>query len=78
MADVGGQKFDVIIDDGSHIPWHQIFTLETIFDTFLKDGGVYIIEDIETSYWWGDAGSTDETRVETLESTLKCALETKI
>ena len=51
LDDVGGKKFDVIIDDGSHIPWHQIFTLETMFDTFLKDGGVYIIEDMETSYW---------------------------
>eukprot|EP00227_Mantoniella_beaufortii_P006538 CAMPEP_0197614178 /NCGR_PEP_ID=MMETSP1326-20131121/59392_1 /TAXON_ID=1155430 /ORGANISM="Genus nov. species nov., Strain RCC2288" /LENGTH=414 /DNA_ID=CAMNT_0043183047 /DNA_START=164 /DNA_END=1408 /DNA_ORIENTATION=- len=51
LADLGGHKFDIIIDDGSHIPWHQIFTLETIFDTFLKEGGVYVIEDIETSYW---------------------------
>jgi hypothetical protein len=51
LEDLGGKKFDVIIDDGSHIPWHQIFTLEYMFDTFLKDGGVYIIEDIETSYW---------------------------
>jgi hypothetical protein len=46
-----GQKFDVIIDDGSHVPWHQIFTLEHIFDRWLADGGIYIIEDVETSYW---------------------------
>jgi|AntAceMinimDraft_1070359.scaffolds.fasta_scaffold22263_2 hypothetical protein len=45
------ERFDVIIDDGSHVPWHQIFTLETIFDTWLKPGGLYVIEDIETSYW---------------------------
>ena len=25
--------------------------LETIFDEWLKPGGLYIIEDIETSYW---------------------------
>ena len=51
LKDLGGQKFDVIIDDGSHIPWHQIFTLEYMFDLFLKEGGIYIIEDVETSYW---------------------------
>ena len=50
-ADLGEERFDIIIDDGSHVPWHQIFTLETIFDTWLKPGGLYIIEDIETSYW---------------------------
>jgi hypothetical protein len=33
------ERFDVIIDDGSQVPWHQIFTLETIFDTWLKPGG---------------------------------------
>ena len=49
--DLQGKKFDIIIDDGSHVPWHQMFTLEYMFDTFLQEGGVYIIEDIETSYW---------------------------
>ncbi|CAL6330602.1 unnamed protein product [Bathycoccus prasinos] len=49
--DLKGQKFDVIVDDGSHVPWHQLFTLERIFGTLLKEGGIYIIEDIETSYW---------------------------
>ena len=50
-ADLGNAKFDIIIDDGSHVPWHQIFTLEYLFKDSLKDGGLYIIEDIETSYW---------------------------
>ena len=50
-ADFSDKKFDVIVDDGSHVPWHQIFTLEYMFDTLLMDGGLYIIEDIETSYW---------------------------
>lgn len=49
--DLKGQTFDIIVDDGSHVPWHQIFTLERIFGTLLKEGGMYIIEDIETSYW---------------------------
>ena len=45
-----GVEFDIIIDDGSHIPGHQKLTLKT-FWKILKPGGVYIIEDIETSYW---------------------------
>lgn len=40
-----------IIDDGSHIPEHQISTFNLLFSSLLTPGGVYIIEDIETSYW---------------------------
>ena len=39
-----------IIDDGSHIPEHQLLTFNNLFDV-LNRGGVYIIEDIECSYW---------------------------
>lgn len=39
-----------INDDGSHVPSHQILTFNSIFP-ILEEGGVYIIEDIETSYW---------------------------
>jgi lipopolysaccharide biosynthesis glycosyltransferase len=42
--------FDLIIDDGNHF-WHeQILTFNTIF-SFLKSGGIYIVEDTTTSYW---------------------------
>jgi spermidine synthase len=41
--------FDVIIDDGSHIWSHQILTFETLFP-FVAPGGLFIIEDIDTSY----------------------------
>lgn len=51
-AELGGKQLDLIIDDGSHVPWHQIVTLKRIFG-WLADGGIYIIEDIETSYWDG-------------------------
>lgn len=40
-----------IIDDGSHIPYHQLITFNELFDNLLEDGGVYIIEDIECNYW---------------------------
>ncbi len=42
--------FDVIIDDGSHLSRHQIFTFLTLFDA-LVDGGVYVVEDVMSSYW---------------------------
>lgn len=42
---------DIIIDDGSHVPEHQLFSFNILFKNLLKEGGVYIIEDIETSYW---------------------------
>ena len=41
----------LIIDDGSHIPEHQINTFDYLFNRVLAYGGCYIIEDIETSYW---------------------------
>jgi hypothetical protein len=40
----------IVIDDGSHVPSHQILTFNKVFPR-LEKGGVYIIEDIETSYW---------------------------
>lgn len=42
---------DIIIDDGSHIPRHQIASFEALFAQTLKPGGVYIVEDCHTSYW---------------------------
>lgn len=42
--------FDIIIDDGSHVPSHIITSLETLFP-YLVSGGTYVIEDTQTSYW---------------------------
>ena len=39
------QKFDIIIDDGSHNIRDQIITIKILFDS-LKNGGLYVIEDI--------------------------------
>jgi hypothetical protein len=43
-------KYDIIIDDGSHFPPHQITSLKYLFSV-LNPGGLYILEDLETSYW---------------------------
>ncbi len=45
------KNMKLIIDDGSHLPEHQILTFNYLFNNVLKNSGVYIIEDIETSYW---------------------------
>ena len=42
--------FDIIIDDGSHVPKHQIISFENLWPS-VKPGGLYAIEDIETSFW---------------------------
>lgn len=46
--------FDVIIDDGSHRPPHVVASFTALFP-HLRDGGIYVIEDLQTSYWptWG-------------------------
>jgi hypothetical protein len=44
--------FDIIIDDGSHFSRHQLFSFYHLFP-HLKDGGIYVIEDVQTSYWRG-------------------------
>lgn len=48
-------EFDMIIDDGSHINSHVIFSFKKLFHT-LKPQGIYIAEDICTSYWEGYGG----------------------
>ncbi|OUR93414.1 hypothetical protein A9Q87_05580 [Flavobacteriales bacterium 34_180_T64] len=42
-------ELDIIIDDGSHINEHVIGTFQYLFPK-LKPGGIYVIEDTQTSY----------------------------
>jgi hypothetical protein len=46
--------FDIIVDDGSHLNEHVIQTFKVLFP-LLRDGGIYAVEDVQTSYWptWG-------------------------
>lgn len=55
--------FDIVIDDGSHINQDVIQTFTILFP-LLSSNGIYVIEDLQTSYWtelhgtkWG--GSVD-------------------
>ena len=43
-------KFDIILDDGSHNSDDVVKTFCNYFN-HLKDGGLYIIEDLHCSYW---------------------------
>jgi len=51
--------FDIIIDDGSHIQSHIITSFESLFPV-LAPGGIYVIEDTQTSYRPNYGGSTLE------------------
>ena len=68
------RNWSVVIDDGSHSPRHQLNSFAAICPV-LPPGGVYIIEDVETSYWewgskraalrdwWSLAGETEQSDV---------------
>lgn len=48
----------VIVDDGSHRPAHVRATFEVLFP-LLASGGIYCMEDLQTSYWPAWGGATD-------------------
>ena len=43
-------KLDFIIDDGSHVPIHQITSFKYLWKNGLKPGGIYIVEDTVCLY----------------------------
>lgn len=47
--------FDIIVDDGGHKMDQQITSFRALWPA-LKDGGLYIVEDVHTSYWPGFGG----------------------
>ncbi|WP_089157691.1 class I SAM-dependent methyltransferase [Micromonospora sp. NBS 11-29] len=55
--------FDIVIDDGSHINGHVLTSFRTLFP-LLRDGGLYVIEDLQTSYWAKFGGSPDGSGAE--------------
>lgn len=57
IEEVGG-NFDIIIDDGGHQMHQQITSFKALFP-HIKSGGIYVVEDLHTSYWYyyGGTGS---------------------
>lgn len=62
--------FRIIIDDGSHRPEHVRESFRVLFP-LLEEGGIYAIEDTQTSYWpeWG--GSEDRHDPDTTMALVK-------
>ncbi len=55
-------KLDVIIDDGSHRNQDVLNSFNFLF-SHLNEGGIYVVEDTQTSYWpeyGGDSEKLDE------------------
>ena len=57
--------FDMILDDGSHMNEHVIYSFEHLWGA-VKSGGVYIVEDCGTSYWsdWNGAYLKHDSMIE--------------
>ena len=58
-------KIDILIDDGGHFMEQQITTFNVLF-SHVKDDGVYLCEDLHTSYWlyFGGGYKRDGTFIE--------------
>jgi hypothetical protein len=58
-------SFDIIIDDGSHLQHHMLYSFNYLID-YLKEGGQYILEDTCCSYWGSHGGGfkKDGTSIE--------------
>lgn len=41
---------DIVIDDGSHVNEHVLTSFHALFP-YVRPGGLYVIEDLQTSYW---------------------------
>ena len=48
--------FDIVIDDGSHVPEDVVKSFWTLFPTLVKSA-FYVIEDIQTAFWPSFGGS---------------------
>jgi len=58
-------RIDILIDDGGHTMGQQIHTYEELFP-HIDRNGVYLSEDLHTSYWprWGGGHKKDGTFIE--------------
>lgn len=55
--------FEIVIDDGSHVCAHVITSFQRLFG-YVTEGGIYAIEDLQTSYWsrkYGGSSGADRT-----------------
>lgn len=50
VAEMGG--VDIVLDDGSHVAKDQRIAFSTLFP-LMQEGGMYVVEDLQTAYWRG-------------------------
>ena len=67
VAEMGG--VDIVLDDGSHVAAHQRTSFSVLWP-LLNVGGLYIIEDLHSSYWpqWGGGLRRPGSGVELVKS----------
>lgn len=53
--------FDIVIDDGGHTMKQNLTTFNTLFP-LLKEDGIYVVEDLHTSYWGKFGGGLHKGR----------------
>jgi hypothetical protein len=70
-----GVEFDIIIDDGGHTMEQQQISLECMLPR-LKSKGIYIVEDLHTSYEYGYGNPNDSTTLFLLENIKKDFVKT--
>ncbi len=68
VVEEAGGAFDIIIDDGGHFMNQQIISFNVLFP-YVKPGGIYVVEDLHTSYRTGFGGG--ENRPDTMVEMLK-------
>lgn len=70
-----GIEFDIIIDDGGHGMEQQQVTLEEMLPR-LKSKGIYILEDLHTSYEYGYSDDNkDNTTLNLIKNIKNCKIE---
>jgi hypothetical protein len=67
-----GGEFDIIVDDGGHSMEQQLVTLGYMFK-YLKPGGIFVVEDLHTSYLSPHAYNNTGT----VNTTLKVLLDSQ-
>lgn len=60
-------EIDIIIDDGSHVNSDIITSFKVLFPK-LKSGGIYVAEDLQTSFWRHYGGGGDDSALSYFKS----------
>ena len=67
-----GSGVDVLIDDGSHLCYSQITTVNIACGGFVNSGGIVIIEDTHTSYIKGFSGFNSKAFLKLVQEIIGC------